>query len=132
MGRKKPDDRAAAASGGSPLVSNPFAALSGLRDGLPEGESPPAEVAPSPTAAPAGPRRAVVSYQRKGRGGKEVTCVSKLELAAADLDRWCQKLKRALGCGGFVEADAIVLAGDQRARLPALLEARGVVRVTVG
>ena len=49
----------------------------------------------------------------------------------AELESWCRELKRALGCGGTVEGAAIVLAGDQRTRLPALLEARGVRRVTV-
>jgi len=82
-------------------------------------------------AAPSGPARAVVRYQRKGRGGKEVTLVDKLELAPADLEGWCRDLKRALGCGGAIEGAVIVLAGDQRERLPRLLEGRGVRRVTV-
>jgi translation initiation factor 1 len=73
----------------------------------------------------------VVRYERKGHGGKEVTRVEKLGLGAAVLDDWCRELKRALGCGGSVESDAIVLAGDQRARLGTLLEARGVRKVTI-
>ncbi len=112
-----------------PPPAGPFAALAGLRDRLPAGEPPPAPPAP---AAPPGPARAVVRYERKGRGGKEVTLVEKLELPAAELDSWCRDLKRALGCGGSVEGSAILLAGDQRKRLPPLLEARGVRRVTVG
>jgi translation initiation factor 1 len=78
-----------------------------------------------------GPARAVVRYQRKGRGGKEVTVIERLGLPEAALDTWARELKRALGCGGMIEGDTIVLAGDQRTRLPALLEARGVRRVTV-
>jgi translation initiation factor 1 len=73
----------------------------------------------------------VVRYERKGRGGKEMTLVERLGLSPADLESWCRDLKRALGCGGTVEESAIALAGDQRRRLPALLEARGVRRVTV-
>lgn len=116
---------------------HPFAALAGLRDALPPGEPAAAPAAPAPSAdsaAPAagrGPARAVVRYQRKGRGGKEATLIEKLGLPAAELDLWCRELKRALGCGGAVEGDAIALAGDQRRRLPALLEARGARRVTV-
>ena len=34
--------------------------------------------------------------------------------------------------GGVVDADTIVLQGDLRPRLPAVLTARGVVKVTVG
>ena len=73
----------------------------------------------------------MVRYERKHRGGKEVTVVDKLELTASELERWCRDLKQALGCGGSVEERTIVLQGDQRSRLPALLTARGVGRVTV-
>ena len=73
----------------------------------------------------------MVRYERKHRGGKEVTVVDKLDLKAADLERWCRELKQALGCGGSVEDNTIVLQGDQRSRLPSLLTARGVGRVTV-
>ena len=114
-----------------PPPGSPFAALAGLRDRLPPGEAP---AAPAAVAAPQrrpGPARAVVRYQRKGRGGKEVTLVEKLELPEAELEVWCRELKRALGCGGSLEGGAIALAGDQRPRLSALLEARGVRRVTV-
>jgi translation initiation factor 1 len=108
--------------------SSPFAALAGLRDQLPPGEAPAAAPARPP---PKGPARAVVRYERKGRGGKEATVIEQLGLAPTALDAWCRELKRALGCGGSVEGAAIALAGDQRQRLPALLEGRGVRRVTV-
>lgn len=112
-----------------PPADHPFAALAGLRDRLPPGEERPAPAPPADAAR--GPARAVVRYERKGRGGKEVTLVDKLELPPAELELWCRELKRALGCGGSVEGAAILLAGDQRRRLPPLLEARGVRRVTV-
>jgi translation initiation factor 1 len=47
------------------------------------------------------------------------------------LAAWLKALKSALGCGGAVEEDAIVLQGDHRQRVPGLLTARGVRRVTV-
>ena len=72
------------------------------------------------------------SLERKGRGGKEATIVEKLALPAAELSSWSNDLKRALGCGGGVEDDALVLHGDQRARAKAWLEARGVRKVTLG
>jgi translation initiation factor 1 len=106
---------------------SPFSSLQKLRDQLPEGPKPVEPIA----VALKGPARAVVRYERKHRGGKEVTVVEKLELKAADLDRWCRELKQALGCGGSVEESSIVLQGDQRSRLPAVLTARGVGRVTV-
>lgn len=114
------------------LVSNPFAALASMRDELPPGESTSEAETPTPSKTPRGPARAVVRYQRKGRGGKEATIVEQLGLAPEQLDAWCREFKRALGCGGNVEGDTLVFGGDQRARLPGMLEGKGVRRVTVG
>lgn len=106
---------------------SPFSALEALRGKVPEGTKLNSE-----GAAPAkGPARAVVRLERKQRRGKEVTVVEKLGLAPRDLERWCSELKRALGCGGAVEDDAIVLQGDLRTRLPDLLTQKGVGKVTV-
>jgi translation initiation factor 1 len=101
---------------------NPFAALAALRDQLPRGPE-------KPERAPAGPARAVLRLERKGRAGKEVTIVEKLGLAAAELEGWARELKAALGVGGSVEGEAIVLAGDCRDRVEKVLLARGVRRV---
>lgn len=70
--------------------------------------------------------------ERKQRGGKEVTVVEKLALPPAELETWCRELKQALGCGGAVDGDMIILQGDLRQRLPAVLTARGVGKVTTG
>jgi len=107
--------------------SSPFAALDALRAKLPPGpeKPPPKPIEKKP------PARAVVRYERKGRGGKEVTVVEKLELVAKELELWCSDLKAAMGCGGFVDEDSIVLQGDLRTRLPAVLTARGVAKITV-
>jgi translation initiation factor 1 len=92
--------------------------------------------APAPGAAAAEPRpapaRAVVRLERKGRGGKEATVVEKLELRPAERERWLKEAKAALGCGGAVEGDALVLQGDLRPRVKAWLLARGVRKVTIG
>jgi translation initiation factor 1 len=115
---------------------NPFAALGPLRDRLPPAPEPaPAassSAAPSPPAG-AGRKtypRAVVRIERTGRGGKEVTIVEHLELAAAEREKWLKALKAALGCGGVIEGTSLVLQGDHRKRLPAILSERGVRRVT--
>jgi translation initiation factor 1 len=127
MGKKdkKPEPAAPAAP-----FHNPFAALAGKREELPS--------KPEPVKAPAkveerkGPARAVVRMERKGRGGKEVTVVEQLGLRPPELEVWLKALKGSLGCGGVVEEESLVLQGDHRDRLPALLEARGVRRVVVG
>ena len=113
---------------------DPFAALEALRSSLPAGP-PPSAARPPPgksAATPKPPARAVVRMERKGRGGKEVTVVDKLGLRATELEEWCRALKQALGCGGAVDGELIVLQGDLRARLPAALTARGVEKVTIG
>lgn len=114
---------------------SPFAVLATL----PFAEKPsPPERPESEAAGPSrrGPARAVVRLERKHRRGKEVTIVEKLGLSPIDLETWCRDLKRTLGCGGTVEtaADgtgAIVLQGDFRPRLEALLVKLGVQKVTI-
>ncbi len=106
---------------------NPFGALAPLRDQLPEGAPPPASSKPAPKV----PARAVVGLERKGRGGKEVTFLSHLELQVRELEVWLKSLKNELGCGGSLEGDVIILQGDQRERLRALLAARGISRISV-
>lgn len=109
--------------------------LERLRGAVPEGQSPaPAASASEANATAAkakGPARAVVRYERKGHGGKEVTVVEKLELPSCELEAWLKSLKQSLGCGGRVAEGAIVLQGDQRERLPPLLTTKGVRKVTV-
>jgi translation initiation factor 1 len=105
---------------------NPFGALKGKLGDLPEGPKPPAPKAPS------GPARAVVRMERKGRGGKEVTVVEQLGLSARELEKWLKDLKQSLGCGGTVEGSDLVLQGDQRERIEALLTKRGVKKISVG
>ena len=107
---------------------NPFAALRDKLGDLPQG---PQEKAPQPELVK-GPARAVVRMERKGRGGKEVTVVEQLGLKPAELETWLKALKNALGCGGAVEGEALVLQGDQRKRVPEILAARGVRKVISG
>src|SRR5207253_1318642 len=88
--RKSPGEPAA--SRPSTPFNNPFAALG--RPEPPSTPSPspaptPAAAAPAPVApAEAPPARAVIRYQRKGRGGKEVTVVEQLGLPPARLQAW--------------------------------------------
>lgn len=138
-----------------PSANHPFAKLAALRTAEPTAAASTA-VAPGAPGAPGtpgtpstpgqarapssptkpepakGPAWAVVRMERKGRGGKEATIVEKLGLAPAELERWCKELKQALGCGGVVEGDAIILQGDLRPRLTAVLTKRGVRKVTLG
>jgi translation initiation factor 1 len=128
LGKSKPPqpDRRAAP------FHNPFGGVA-ERLGMTPSPAPPTPADGARDAgAPAAPARAVIRIERKGRGGKEATVVDKLELPLRDLERWALELKRALGCGGGVEGETLVLHGDQRERARAWLAARGVRKVTVG
>lgn len=117
----------------APAPAGPFNdALAGLRELLPEGYTPPTPTPAPPEPPPGTPARAVVRLERKGRGGKEATVVEKLALPPAELARWADALKRALGCGGGVEGEAIAVQGDQRDRVVKWLEGRGVKKVVRG
>ena len=105
---------------------NPFGVLREQMTDLPPGP------APGQPPSPKGPARAVVRMERKGRGGKEVTVVEQLDLSPRALETWLKDLKGAQGCGGATEGATLVLQGDQRKRLPDLLAARGVRKITVG
>jgi len=117
---------------------NPFAALRRAGDAA---QPAPAAAAESPiappraaakTKAPKTYARAVVRMERAGRGGKEATVIEQLDLAATERETWLKALKSALGCGGSLEGDTIMLQGDQRERLKKILAERGVKRVTIG
>ena len=106
---------------------NPFGSLSRLR-----GESAPAPRTAKEAARPAaGVPRAVVRLERTGRRGKAVTVITHLDLDPVEQERWLTALKTALGCGGSLEGQTLVLQGDQRDRLPRLLTSRGIRRITV-
>ena len=118
----------------SEKFNNPFASLAPRGSGEPA--SPEKPKAPAePPRLPPGTRvvpRAVVRMERSGRGGKEVTVIEHLDLGPLEREKWLKQLKAALGCGGVVEGDSLVLQGDHRKRLPAILTAAGVRRVTLG
>jgi translation initiation factor 1 len=95
-------------------------------------ETPPAAPA---AAAPrvwtvADAEKVVVRLERKGHGGKTVTCLGGLAGAPADaLDALARSLRTALGLGVRVEDGEVVVQGDQRDRLRAWLTKQGARRV---
>ena len=102
-----------------------FDALKSLMGTLPDGpENTPAgkEKAPRPNAA----QTVTLYYERKGRGGKEATIIvcpdtmtddETAELGAA--------LKKAIGTGGSIRGNEILLQGDRREALRKRLAAMG-------
>jgi translation initiation factor 1 len=107
--------------------NNPFAALKDKLGPLPAGPAPVEAAKPEPKG-----KRAVVRIERKGHGGKDATRITYLAASADDAVALAKQLKERLGCGGQSEGSDIVLQGDQRERLRALLPSIGVVRLTIG
>ncbi|MBP6383183.1 MAG: translation initiation factor [Pseudomonadales bacterium] len=126
MGKQRPDQPAPAA----PAAANPFAALASLRSTLPGGASD------GPAAASAGDSpfaaKLVIARERKGRGGKTATLVRGVALTGEALETFAREMRQALGTGGGVEGEAIVLAGDQSDRAAQWLRARGATRIVIG
>lgn len=118
-------------------LNNPFAALAArvAPAAAQDAKTPEAVAAVASPGdegtAPSVPARALVRFERKGRGGKVVTVLAQLDVPAVRLEQLCGEARRALGCGGTVEGAEIVLQGDQRDRAAAWLKGLGVRKVTV-
>ncbi|HXS20107.1 MAG TPA: stress response translation initiation inhibitor YciH [Steroidobacteraceae bacterium] len=78
-----------------------------------------------PNTRPAIPARVRVGREVAGRGGKAVSVISGLPLAAADLEALASRLKRLCGAGGAVREGIIEIQGDHRDRLVAELRRLG-------
>ena len=77
------------------------------------------------------PCRVILSRETKGRGGKTVTRLSFRE-GAPDAEALAKRLRNALGCGGTVEGDDVLLQGDQAERAAEWFAARNVRVATSG
>lgn len=126
-----------------PLSFNPFAAL-GSRDGaeptsdqgsaFAQKPEPEAEPEPQPgrdvlERLAARRPKVVVRRQKKGQGGKTVTCVEGLD---ADLARHTlPRLKRELGCSGRVDGVVLIAGTRDHRRVAEWFRGAGA-RVTLG
>lgn len=121
--------RRSSSTSSEPATPGAFAALASLRGTLPPGSEPgsPERQDPPPLGG-----RIIVTRERKGRGGKTVTLVRGIALAGPELDALVRTMRQALGTAGGVEGDAIVLGGDQSARVVEWLRARGATRIVTG
>lgn len=68
-----------------------------------------------------------VSLQTKGRGGKSVTLVKGLPLAAAALDTLARQLRSACGTGGTVKDGVVEVQGDHVTTVMAVLQKQAYV-----
>jgi translation initiation factor 1 len=66
-----------------------------------------------------------VSRSTKGRGGKEVTCISGIPLEGKELAILTKELKQRCGTGGTIKEEVVEIQGDHRELLIAELQKRG-------
>ncbi|MCC6765478.1 MAG: translation initiation factor [Deltaproteobacteria bacterium] len=86
--------------------------------GQPVARSPQRSVATTPAAR--------IWLEKKGRNGTPVSIIRGLTADPRGLTELASKLKRACGTGGSAKDGEIIIQGDHRERLAALLERDGV------
>ena len=70
-------------------------------------------------------QRLIVGIDRRNRGGKQVTLVSGFVGKADDLKELGRALKTKLGVGGSAKDGQVIIQGDFRERIVALLKELG-------
>lgn len=83
------------------------------------------DLEPEAETLPASRQRLRLAYERKGRGGKEVTLVTGFVGTEADLQALAKLLKSRCGIGGSAKDGEIVLQGNQLDKARAILTAEG-------
>lgn len=79
----------------------------------------------SHSAHPAQPSPLLITYERKGRGGKQATIISGFECDDERLRDIASTLKQRLATGGSARGGEILVQGDRRADVAALLRSMG-------
>lgn len=79
--------------------------------------------APSAPSAQSSPL--LITYERKGRGGKQATIISGFECDDERLRDIASTLKQRLATGGSARGGEILVQGDRRADAAALLRSMG-------
>lgn len=80
---------------------------------------------PAPAGPPPSAQTLYVAFEKKHRAGKPVTIVENFAGTEAELEALGRALKQGCGVGGSVKDGVILVQGDCRKKVTALLEARG-------
>jgi translation initiation factor 1 len=125
-------------SDAAPLTSNPFAGLAALLPNAPAGPEPAADPTPPITDAAAEPSpargglagRLIVRRQKKGQGGKTVTCIEGLDPPL--IPELLTRLKRDLGCSGRLDSAVLIAGTADHQRVATWLRKAGATQVVIG
>ena len=122
-----------------PIPADPAPALGSLGDllrdrGVSVAAPSSAPAPPTTTPVPGGldlsrAGKLIVRRERKGHGGKTVTVVDGLAGSPAALDALARAMRKALGCGSWVEDGRVVLQGDRPDAAAAWLTRNGARQV---
>lgn len=74
----------------------------------------------------------ICKYEKKGRNGKPVTLVEGFEGSDEDLKKISKKIKTTLGIGGSEKDGVIIIQGDNRDKVMAILQEMGYKTKRVG
>ena len=88
---------------------------------LPAGEEPVDTTPEKPRAK----GKLVITVERKGRGGKTATIVSGFTIDDSEIASVARDIKTRLGVGGSCRGGEILIQGEPREEVAALLRAKG-------
>lgn len=88
--------------------------------------------APRPTSAPPAQQTVRIWLEKKGRNGTPVSIVRGLAVDDTRLAALASTLKRACGTGGSAKDGEIIIQGDHRERIAALLGRDGIAAKLAG
>lgn len=97
-------------------------ALASLKE-LPEGE--PEETKESGELKIAKRETLHVLMEKKGRGGKTATIIEGFQCSDDEIDEIARELRKRLGTGGSARGGEILIQGDRRADVAAILREKG-------
>ena len=80
---------------------------------------------------PYGKQSLRITLDKKHRAGKEVTLIEGFEMDSTALEAMAKTLKSQCGIGGSVVDNLVLLQGDQRKKLPGVLQKMGFKKIRV-
>ena len=91
-------------------------------------------IKPRPTRSlPPNEQTVYLHRESKGRGGKTVSLVKGLVLSEKDLKALSKQLKQKCGTGGSVKDGVIIIQGENREKIAAILKNQGyIVKIAGG